>query len=68
MAGYNAAIVKQAGLMRQLGSETVKTGVKKKKFLGITYGTRDVYENLLKQYPDLIKKDGTLKQGAGGNA
>lgn len=62
MAGYNAAIVKQAGLMRQLGSETVKTGVKKKKFLGITYGTRDVYENLLKQYPDLIKKDGTLNR------
>lgn len=62
MAGYNAAIDKQAELMRKLSAETVKTGVEKKKFLGITYGTRDVYGNLLKQYPDLIKKDGTLNR------
>lgn len=60
MAGYNAAIDKQAELMRKLSAATVKTGVEKKKFLGITYGTRDVYSNLLKQYPELIKKDGTL--------
>lgn len=62
MAGYNAAIEKQSELMRKLGAATVKTGVEKKKFLGITYGTRDVYSNLLKQYPDLIKKDGTLNR------
>lgn len=62
MAGYNAAIDKQAELMRQLGAETVKTGVKKKKFLGITTGTRDIYSSLLKTYPDLIKKDGTLNR------
>lgn len=62
MAGYNAALEKQAELTRKLGSEVVKTGVKKKKFLGITYGTRDVYGNLLKQYPELIKKDGTLNR------
>ena len=36
--------------------------MKKKKFLGITYGTKDVYSNLLKQYPELIKKDGELNQ------
>lgn len=62
MAGYNAALEKQAELTRKLGSEVVKTGVKKKKFLGITYGTRDVYDNLLKKYPDIIKKDGTLNR------
>lgn len=62
MAGYNAALNKQAELMAKLGAATVKTGVEKKKFLGITYGTRDVYSNLLKQYPDLIKKDGTLNR------
>ncbi len=62
MNGYNAALQKQAELMRQLGAATVKTGVEKKKFLGITYGTRDVYDNLLKQYPDLIKADGQLNK------
>ncbi len=62
MASYNAAIDKQAQLMRSLGSATVKTGVEKKKFLGITYGTRDVYSNLLKTYPDLINKDGELNR------
>ncbi|MGJ7025036.1 hypothetical protein [Petrimonas sulfuriphila] len=62
MNGYNAALQKQAELMRQLRAATVKTGVEKKKFLGITYGTRDVYDNLLKQYPDLIKADGQLNK------
>jgi len=62
MAGYNAAIQKQAELMRSLGSATVKTGVEKKKFLGITYGTRDVYSSLLKTYPALIKADGDLNR------
>lgn len=62
MNGYNAALQKQAELMRQLGAATVKTGVEKKKFLGMTYGTRDVYDNLLKQYPDLIKADGQLNK------
>lgn len=62
MVSYNAAIDKQAELMRALGSATVKTGVEKKKFLGITYGTRDVYSSLLKTYPDLINKDGELNR------
>ena len=62
MAGYNAAIEKQSELMRKLGAATIKTGVEKKKFLFITIGTRDVYSNLIKQYPDLIKKDGTLNR------
>lgn len=62
MAGYNAAIDKEAELMRALGSATVKTGVEKKKFLGITYGTRDVYSSLLKTYPALINKDGELNR------
>lgn len=62
MAGYNAAISKQSELMRELAQETVKTGVEKKKFLGITYGTKDVYSSLLKTYPDLINKDGTLNR------
>lgn len=62
MTGYNAAIAKQSELMRKLAGETVKTGVEKKKFLGITYGTKDVYSSLLKTYPDLINKDGTLNR------
>ena len=62
MAGYNAAVQKQSELMRRLGAATVKSGVEKKKFLGITYGTRDVYSGLLKQYPDLIKKNGELNK------
>lgn len=62
MNSYNAAIDKQAELMRKLGSATVKTGVQKKKFLGITYGTKDVYSSLLQTYPELIKQDGTLNR------
>ncbi|HBG39905.1 MAG TPA: hypothetical protein DDW85_00660 [Porphyromonadaceae bacterium] len=62
MSGYSAAIDKQVELMNKLGDASVKTGVKKKKFLGITYGTRDVYSSLLATYPDLLKKDGTLNR------
>lgn len=62
MGGYNAALAKQAELMTQLGDVTVKTGVERKKFLGITYSTEDIYKNLLKTYPDLIAADGTLNK------
>jgi hypothetical protein len=62
MKGYNTALIKEDELMRKLGDTTVKTGVQKKKFLGITYGTKDVYENLLKKYPELIKADGELNR------
>ena len=62
MNSYNAAIDKQAELMHKLGSATVKTGVKKKRFLGITYGTKDVFSSLLKTYPKLIEQDGTLNR------
>lgn len=62
MAGYNAALEEQSRLMRRLGDATVKVGVKKKRFLGIVYGHKDVYSNLLKQYPKLIKADGTLNR------
>ena len=62
MNGYNKAIAEQTELMSQLGDVTVKTGTEKKKFLFITYGTKDVYENLLKTYPDLIQKDGELNR------
>ncbi|MEL7586664.1 MAG: tape measure protein [Prolixibacteraceae bacterium] len=36
----------------------VKIGVKKKKFLGITTGSKDVYGSLLEEYPELIDKAG----------
>lgn len=62
MKGYNAAIEEQSKLMDQLGGVTVKTGVKKKKFFGITTGTKDIYEGLLKTYPELIEKDGSLNR------
>lgn len=62
MRGYNEAIIKQSELMSQLGDVTVKTGVKKKKFIGITTGTKDVFDNLLKTYPDIIKEDGKLNR------
>lgn len=62
MAGYSSAIDKQAELMNKLGQATIKTGVEKKKFLGITYGTKDVYSSLLKTYPNLINKDGELNR------
>lgn len=62
MSSYSSAIDKQAELMNKLGQATVKTGVEKKKFLGITYGTRDVYSSLLKTYPQLINKDGELNR------
>ncbi len=62
MESYNAAITKQTELMRKLGDVSVKTGVKKKKFLGITYGHKDVYESLLKKYPKLIDKNGELNR------
>lgn len=61
-AGYEAAINKQIELTNKLGEATIKVGVKKKKFLGITTGTKDIYDNLLKQYPDLINQDGILNQ------
>lgn len=60
MKGYNSAIEKQAELMAKLSDATVKTGVQKKKFLGITYGTKDVYGNLLANYKKLLNTDDEL--------
>ncbi len=62
MKSYDEAMKKQTELMNQLGDATVKTGVKKKKFLGITYGHKDVFDSLLKQYPELINRDGELNK------
>lgn len=62
MESYSAAIAKQSSLMSQLSSVTVKTGVVKTRFLGIVTGTKDVYSDLLKTYPDLITKDGELNR------
>ena len=62
MASHNAAIEKQTKLMRELGNQTIQTGVRRRRFLGITIGTRDVFDNLLRQYPQLIQQDGTLNR------
>lgn len=62
MNSYNAAVKKQKELIEQLGDVSIKTGVKKQKILGVTVGTKNIYENLLKEYPDLINKDGELNR------
>jgi hypothetical protein len=62
MSSYNQAITMQTDLMTQLGDATVKTGVKKRKFLGITFGTKDIYSDLLKTYPELIDAEGNLNK------
>ena len=43
-----------------LSSISVQTGVKRKKFLGITTGSKAIYGDLLTAFPDLIDKAGNL--------
>ncbi|WP_026473947.1 hypothetical protein [Alkaliflexus imshenetskii] len=62
MSAYEASLNKQRELTDKLGEATVKTGVKKKKFLGITTGTKDIYSNLLKEYPKLVDEAGNLNR------
>lgn len=60
MKAYEESLEKQAELTGKLGDMTVQTGVKKKKFLGITTGTRKIYKELSVAYPELISKTGEL--------
>lgn len=65
MAGYSAAIKEQAALTEKLGETTIKTGKKKKKFLGITTGTKDKWGNLLDNYQKVLKTSDELIDDAG---
>lgn len=49
--------------MNNLGDAMVKTGVKRKKFLGITVGKKDIYGRLLDEFPELIKNQDELTIG-----
>ncbi len=60
MEGYYAALNKEKDLISQLGDVTVQTGKKKKKFLGITTGTKKVWEDLLTGYKKVLKTDEEL--------
>ena len=54
---YNKTLGNQS-LRSFLTDLDVKTGVKKKKFLGVTIGSKDIYGSLLQEYPELINSAG----------
>lgn len=49
-------------LTQFLSDLEVKTGVAKKKFLGITVGSKNIYGSLLEQYPELITSTGEFNE------
>lgn len=49
-----------SSISNYLGGIDVQTGVKRKKFLGITTGSKAVYGDLLETYPKLIDENGKL--------
>lgn len=69
MTGYNAAVEKEISLVSKLGDTTVEVGKKKKRFLGVTTGTKSVFENILTGYKkvldtedELIDKNGRINK------
>ena len=55
-------LLKGDSLEQYLSQFTVKIGVAKKKFLGITIGKKDVFGSILDQYPNLIDDQGNLNE------
>ena len=65
MEGYNAAVQKEKDLVQQLGDTTVQVGKKKKKFLGITTGSKTVWESILTGYKKVLDTDEELVDASG---
>lgn len=60
MEGYNAAMQKEIDLVSKLGDTTVEVGKKKKRFLGVTTGTKSVWESILTGYKKVLDTDDEL--------
>lgn len=60
MEGYNAAVQKEIDLVSKLGDTTVQVGKKKKKFMGITTGTKAIWEDVLTGYKKVLDTDDEL--------
>jgi len=65
MEGFSAAVQKEKDLVLELGDTTVKVGKKKKKFLGITTGTKDIWESVLTGYKKILDTDEELIDASG---
>lgn len=60
MEGYNAATQKEIELVSKLGDTTVAVGKKKKRFLGVTTGTKTIWESILTGYKKVLDTDDEL--------
>lgn len=60
MTGYNDAQVMLDKLYNRLGSETIQTGKKKRKFLGVTTGTKTYWGDVLSNYKKILNTDKEL--------
>lgn len=60
MEGYNAATQKEIDLVSKLGDTTVAVGKKKKRFLGVTTGTKTIWESILTGYKKVLDTDDEL--------
>jgi hypothetical protein len=60
MTGYTQAVQKEIDLVSKLGDTTVQVGKKKKKFLGITTGSKTIWESVLSGYKKVLDTDDEL--------
>ena len=65
MEGFNAAVQKEKDLVLQLGDASVAVGKKKKKFLGITTGSKTVWESVLTSYKKVLNTNEELVDSSG---
>lgn len=65
MEGYNSAITKQTELINELGNVSIAVGKKKKKTLGVTTGTKTIWENILTGYKKVLNTDDELIDKSG---
>lgn len=65
MTGYNDAQIMLDKLYDKLGNETIQTGKKKKKFLGVTTGTKTYWGDILNNYKKILDTDKDLIDATG---
>jgi len=60
LEAYKDSVKLTGKAVKALGKAEVITGYQKKKTLGITTGSKAIYDKMLKQYPDLKNSEGEL--------
>lgn len=65
MTGYNDAQIMLDKLYDRLGNETIQTGKKKKKFLGVTTGTKTYWGDVLSNYKKILDTEKDLIDATG---